>query len=956
MKNLYKHFIKLLLLTFIIFYFVEAKAITCSVDTVHYALNKSSGFRAITLGASSVSATAQYYRAPQPITVSGFEFYAYATGTPTITLNCAIYLAAPDSSPTGAPLRTVNITIDSSTVSFYNSVMFTTPVTVTANYVLVVTNPSLTSNAAIICNDFVLHDGFGEYFALGKIGTSWLKGDDIVVGTYIFDADWIIEPYVSYDNLDSIYAPVTTVCSGSPLSFNAFASRIINDDMYNVNAFIGATSTNTFGWTFGDTTLTRTNLSSVNHTYYTPGTYTLTLYDTLRRWRGLPCIGTNTVTINVLPNIVSSSFTNSTGSLAVNFTNTSTSSVNYTWSFGDGGFSTATSPTHTYLAPGRYNVCLIAYNICDSAVYCDSITVTCPAPGTPSAIVGPSAFCLGDIDTFSVTPDTLATSYIWTAPGWTGVSTSNSIILTAGATAGNISVIATSVCGTSAASVLNVTLGFPPATPGAISGSSTYCPGDTLTYSVSPVLGALSYTWNTPGWTGSSTTNSITLIASAIAGNISVIANNNCGSSAASNLIISRGAAPSSPGIISGPSTVCVGDSATYTISPISGVLYYTWNTPGWSGTSTSNSITLLASAGSGNINVTCTNRCGTSLATSKVITVSTIPVIPGVITGATTLVCPGSTQVLSVAPVAGATTYNWILPSGWTGTSTSNSISTIVGTSGGTVYVSASNICGTSALDSITYNLGSIPDSPSIIIGPNSACASSIISFSVSPVVGATSYLWTLPSGWIGSSTTNTITVTTGVLAGTIAVAAVNSCGTSATISLNVTINALSVSISTTPQSQNPPNGTITISAPVGGVGPYQFALDAGPFQNNSMFVNVVSDTHQVVVKDVNGCVQIFTVYVPSTVGFLNNKLISNVLLYPNPVSENLHIHVELFNKTMLNIQLVDLYGNVIWHEVSNDLTEIDQIIDVSNFSKGTYILKLESTGISTSRKIVIQ
>lgn len=955
MKNLYKHSFNFLLIILVLFSYNESKAVTCAIDTVHYTLNKSSAFRAITLGASSASSVAQYYRAPQPITVSGFEFYAYASATPTITLNCAIYLAAADSSPTGAALSSVNVVVDSSTIDIYNTVLFPTPVTVSANYVLVVTNPSATLNASIVCNDYVAHDGLAEYFALGKIAGTWLKGDDIVVGTFIFDADWIIEPYVSFENNDSIYAPVTTVCAGSPLTFSGYTNPVISDDMYNVNAFIGATPTNTFGWTFGDTTLTRTNLQSVTHTYYTPGTYTLTLYDTLRRWRGVPCIGTRNISINVLPNIVSSSYTNSSGSLVVNFTNTSTASINYTWSFGDGGTATTTNPSHTYAAPGRYYVCLVAYNICDTASYCDSITVTCSAPSTPGSITGPSAFCLGDIDTFSVSPVSGATSYIWTYPGWTGSSTSNTIILTAGVTAGNISVSATSVCGTSAASNLSVTIGLPPATPGSITGLTTYCPGDTNTYSIASVSGATSYTWSTTGWTGTSTTNSITLIASATAGNVSVVANNNCGSSSPSNLTITAGPVPSNPGTISGPTNVCIGDTVTYSVLPVSGALSYTWTTPGWTGTSTTNSITLITTASSGNIQVFCSNHCGNSTASSLVITRSTIPATPGTINGASSIVCPGSTQVLSVLPISGATSYNWTLPSGWTGTSTSNSISTIVGTSAGTVTVSATNLCGTSGVSTSTYTLGTIPDSPTVILGPSSTCANSLATYSIATVAGATSYIWSLPSGWSGTSSSNSINVTTGTISGPISVAAVNACGLSSSVSLNVIINTLSVSIGTTPQTQIPANGTISISSPLGGTGPYQYALNAGPFQSGTVFTNVVSDTHQVVVRDVNGCTQVFDVYVSSTVGIMNNEMITHLMIYPNPTSDFLNIDLNLNQTANMKLILLDVLGKKIWEENLQNIKDYNSILNISNYSKGSYILRIETEGYQMSRRILI-
>ncbi len=70
------------------------------------------------------------------------------------------------------------------------------------------------------------------------------------------------------------------------------------------------------------------------------------------------------------------------------------------------------------------------------------------------------------------------------------------------------------------------------------------------------------------------------------------------------------------------------------------------------------------------------------------------LPAAPGAING-NAVVCAGSTVVYSVSPVPGATSYTWTLPGGWTGVSTTNSISVTVGSSSGQIGVAAKNCCG---------------------------------------------------------------------------------------------------------------------------------------------------------------------------------------------------------------------------------------------------------------------
>jgi uncharacterized repeat protein (TIGR01451 family) len=131
-----------------------------------------------------------------------------------------------------------------------------------------------------------------------------------------------------------------------------------------------------WSWTFGDgNTSTSQNPS---HTYAQAGSYNvcLTVTDS--------CTSKTTCTIvNVTCPAPGVNFSSSTSFYQATFTNQSTaqSGATYAWDFGDGNSSTLQNPGHTYANAGNFNVCLTVNDVCGSISYCDTVNVTCPAPG-----------------------------------------------------------------------------------------------------------------------------------------------------------------------------------------------------------------------------------------------------------------------------------------------------------------------------------------------------------------------------------------------------------------------------------------------------------------------------------------------------------------------------------------------------------------------------------------------
>lgn len=377
----------------------------------------------------------------------------------------------------------------------------------------------------------------------------------------------------------------------------------------------------------------------------------------------------------------------------------------------------------------------------------------------------------------------------------------------------------------------------PPAQPSAITGSATPCNNSQQTYSVTNDNTAASYTWTLPnGWTGTSTTSSITVNTNTLSGTISVTANNNCGPSVARTLAVTATTAPVQPGTISGLATPCPGSTQTYSIAAVNGATSYTWTLPGgYGGTSTTNSITTTVGNTSGTISVVANNSCGSSVQRTLALTLASVPGTPGAISGPLSP-CAGSLQTYSVNAVNGATSYTWSLPNGWTGTSTTNSISTTVGSAGGTISVTANNNCGASAAQTAQLTVTTVPAQPGTISGNAILCAGNTQAFSVAPVNGATSYNWTLQNSWTGSSNTNSIDVTVDDNSGQVEVVAVNGCGNSAPRTLAVSSDSAPSSTNLTPAGNQVfcSGGSVVLNCLSDNVADYQWQVNGNDIQDS--------------------------------------------------------------------------------------------------------------------------
>ncbi|PBQ31428.1 hypothetical protein CNR22_06505 [Sphingobacteriaceae bacterium] len=149
-------------------------------------------------------------------------------------------------------------------------------------------------------------------------------------------------------------------------------------------------------------------------------------------------------------------------------------------------------------------------------------------------------------------------------------------------------------------------------------------------------------------------------------------------------------------------------------------------------------------------------------------------------------------------------------------------------------------------------------------VAGSTLVCPYTTNIYSVSPVSNA-SYTWSLPGGWFGTSSTNTISVYAGGSAGTISVAASSTCGALNTSTLAVsTLVQPTVSISSSPPVLCS-GGSATLTA----TGATNYTWLPGGSTTSTMLVSSIGvTTFTLAGKNTNSCVElaIYTAFVSST------------------------------------------------------------------------------------------
>jgi trimeric autotransporter adhesin len=426
-----------------------------------------------------------------------------------------------------------------------------------------------------------------------------------------------------------------------------------------------------------------------------------------------------------------------------------------TWSSSNTAVATVGSTTGvvTGVTSGTAAISYTISGSCGSATATKVVTVSPVA--VVSAISGPSSMCAGTVTLFT----DASPGGVWSASNSSATVTSGGIVNAI--TAGTDTISYTTSTGCGAATATKVVTILPGSGAGVITGAGSVCIGSSipLTDGVSCGVWSSSNSHALVGTSGDVT--GVTAGADTIMYTVST----SCGVAIATHPITV--VTPGDAGIISGPSTVCVGSLVTMTETIPGGA----WSSSNPHATITTGGVVTGITPGVDTISYTLVGACGLA-STTKIITVNLLPSISPI--SAPASVCVGAAALFTDASLGGV----WTSTNAHATIGSSSGIATGVSAGADTIVYSVASGCGTvSTTAAIVVN--ALPDAGTIS-GPDSVCIGTSISLS-DPAAGGT---W---SAGNGNATVGGGGVVTGISGGTdpISYTVTNSCGSASAIKI---------------------------------------------------------------------------------------------------------------------------------------------------------------------------
>lgn len=423
------------------------------------------------------------------LTITGIEFYgARNTGTSsaaTVTVNAAIYNVDASNAPTTL-IGSGNITITATTYG-YRYVTFTTPVTVTGNYAVVLKPTNTNGILNMYVNDVTPGQSYDELFARFYSSYSgypspntWNTIPTFSGGSQNYEV--LVAPVINYTINTQFTTSATSVCLGTPVTYtntttpsSAFGNRMLNYQAF--RTYFGTAPTDsTFVYDM-DNSSPYIWTGTTTYTHPAAGTYDVFLGTNGGFWSSCFDYTTHTITVNPLPatpTVTAGGPTTFCQGSSV--TLTSSAATGNTWSNG------ATTQAITVNAAGSYTVTATALGCTSAASAAQTITVN----PLDNAVFAYPTNSICDASPNQTPTTSVSGTFSSTPAGLSFASTSTGEIDVAGSTSGSYTVTYTTsgACPNSSTQTVVIS-GAPDAT--FTYAQASYCTSAT---DPSPVFGA----------------------------------------------------------------------------------------------------------------------------------------------------------------------------------------------------------------------------------------------------------------------------------------------------------------------------------------------------------------------------------------------------------------------------------------------------------------------------------
>lgn len=158
-----------------------------------------------------------------------------------------------------------------------------------------------------------------------------------------------------------------------------------------------------------------------------------------------------------------------------------------------------------------------------------------------------------------------------------------------------------------------------------------------------------------------------------------------------------------------------------------------------------------------------------------------------------------------------------------------------------------------------------------------------------------------------------------------------------------------------TSESAQGTADGSIEITA-TGGVPPYGYSLNGGPFGTSNIFSGLSQGGYNIQITDANGC--IIEEQVELVLSSIRETFVgSDITLYPNPAKDIIAIQFEKWSNGAIHIDLYTIEGKRLKQlYIENPSVNWTQDFNLQHLPSGSYILKLRSGNHQDQLKFVKQ